>query len=396
MRRVAALDISIWIDRIWHARILAAYMSEFDLRAPVSLLAALAVAGCVFLPPETSTAPESAEQAAPVQPDRSAERLPALETRHVDLGADDQEVIGSLQVLFTRDENTFSAIAREYDVGYEELRYANPRVDHWLPGEETPVYLPTQHVLPDAPREGIVLNVPAMRLYYFSPPDDSSAAGRVTTYPVGIGRQGWATPTGTAKVTDKALDPVWYVPASVRAEHAAMGDPLPSVVPPGPDNPMGRHALALSIPGYLIHGTNKPAGVGMRVSHGCVRLYPEDIEALFQRVSRGTPVHIVDEPVLAGWDDGQLLLEVHPPLEEDPRDLADSAWAAIERALERAGVPRERVDAAAVAAVLEERRGIPLPVLNSDGSLEQYLVAASRVVENTVPPPDVEAAALAE
>ena len=245
--------------------------------------------GCSLLGP-----PAAVEQPAPIvvrTPDPRAPRLPPLETRHFTLAGEKQEVVGATQVLFTRYENTFSAIAQHYDLGYEELKHANPGVDHWLPGEETPVYLPTEMILPDTPRQGIVINVPAMRLWYFTTPKDlgeaSSADVHVTTYPIGIGEEGWATPLGEGTVTSKARDPVWYVPASIRKEHAARGDPLPSVVQPGPDNPLGRHALALSLPGYLIHGTNKPAGVGMRSSHGCIRLYPEDIEALFERVGKG-------------------------------------------------------------------------------------------------------------
>jgi L,D-transpeptidase ErfK/SrfK len=322
------------------------------------------------------------------RPDPSAPRLAALETRHFDLAAE-QDVIGETQVVFARFENTFSSIGREYNLGYEEMRRANPGVDQWLPGEGTPIYLPTQTVLPEAPRVGLVVNVPAMRLFYFttekSATDPAVSTTKVTSHPIGIGAQGWGTPFGEAKVTQKARDPVWYVPASVRKEHAERGDPLPSVVPPGPDNPLGKFALALSLPGYLIHGTNKPAGVGMRSSHGCLRLYPEDIEALFQRVTRGTSVRLVNQPVLAGWRDGQLYLEVHPPLAEETHDLIAEANAALGRALERAGVAASavQVDAAAIERVVSEQRGIPFPVLRSNRSLEQYL-ASARIVENTV------------
>ncbi|HEY8518487.1 MAG TPA: L,D-transpeptidase family protein [Gammaproteobacteria bacterium] len=355
--------------------------------AALGALAALSLAGgCVFMPELEDLQAAQETQALPLAPDPDAPRLPVLETRHHVLESPDQEVIGDVQVIFARYENTFTAIARVYNVGYEHMRRANPGVDQWLPGEGTPVYLPTQWVLPDAPREGIVINVPAMRLMYFSKEKgvDGAVVQRVTSHPVGIGRQDWATPFGVAKVTAKARDPVWYPPASVRAEHAAMGDPLPAVVPPGPDNPLGRHVLQLSMPGYLIHGTNKPAGVGMRVSHGCIRMYPEDIEALFDRVQRGTPVHLVNQPVLAGWRDGVLYLEVHPPLEEDERDLAADAAAVIDKALERAGRPNVALDDAAIAKVLEEKRGIPFPISVPGASPERYL-AAARIVENTVP-----------
>jgi L,D-transpeptidase ErfK/SrfK len=198
--------------------------------------------------------------------------------------------------------------------------------------------------------------------------------------------EGWATPFGDAKVTQKVKDPVWYVPASIRKEHAERGDPLPSVVPPGPDNPLGEYALTLSLPSYLIHGTNKPAGVGMRSSHGCIRLYPEDIEALFQRVGRGTSVRIVNQPVLAGWRDGQLYLEVHPPLAEEQHDLVAEAEAALSRAIERAGGAQAGVaiDHSAVAKIVAEQRGIPFPVLGTNRSPERYL-AGVRIVENTAP-----------
>ena len=348
---------------------------------------ASAFAGCSLLTANRVAPPPTVE--VPTQPDPNAPRLAALETRHVTLDTG-QELVGETQVLFARYENTFSAIGREYDLGYEEMRSANPGVDQWLPGEGTPIYLPTQSILPDAARLGLVINVPAMRLYYFttekSAADPAVVTTAVTTYPIGIGAEGWATPYGEAKVTQKARDPVWYVPASVRKEHLERGDRLPAVVPPGPDNPLGAFAMTLSIPSYLIHGTNKPDGVGMRSSHGCIRLYPEDIEALFGRVPKGTPVRIVNQPLLAAWHDGQLYLEVHPPLAEEKHDLVAEAEGALKSALERAGPAAAgvEIDSAVVQRIVTEQRGIPLPVLRSNRSLEQYL-AVSRIVVNTVP-----------
>jgi L,D-transpeptidase ErfK/SrfK len=344
--------------------------------------------GCTLLTPPTEPT-EPVAVIAPARPDPAAPRLEALETRHFEL-APQQQLVGETQVLFARYENTFSAIGRQYNLGYEEMRRANPGVDQWLPGEGTPIYLPTQTILPDAPKTGIVVNVPAMRLFYFTTEKPATAGGaevlKVSTHPVGIGTEGWATPFGEAKVMQKAKDPTWYVPASVRKEHAERGDPLPSIVPPGPDNPLGAYAMTLSLPGYLIHGTNKPAGVGMRSSHGCIRLYPEDIEALFGRVSRGTAVRLVNQPVLAAWHDGQLYLEVHPPLAEETHDLVAEADAALNRALERAGAAAAAVaiDRAAIEKIVTEQRGMPLPVLKQSRSLEQYL-ATVRIVENTVP-----------
>ena len=232
-------------------------------------------------------------------------------------------MFGEVQVIAARAEDTFSDIARSYGLGYDELVHANPGVDPWLPGEGTTIVLPTRFVLPDAPREGIVLNIAAKRLYAFQP-GEGDAPPTVITHPIGIGRVGWATPTGRSTVIAKATDPAWYVPASVRQEHAELGDPLPAIVPPGPDNPLGRHVLKLDLPGYLLHGTNQPYGVGMRVSHGCVRLYPEDIERLYAATGLGTPVTIVDEPVSVGVRDGVHYVAARPQLEDDPRD-----WAAL-------------------------------------------------------------------
>ena len=255
----------------------------------------------------------------------------APRTAHV-FALDDpgQTVFGEVQVIRARHDDTFSDIARSYGLGYDELANANPGVDPWLPGEGTPIVLPTRFVLPDAPREGIVLNIAAKRLYEFRAAR-AGAPAMLFTYPIGIGRVGWATPTGEAKVIAKATDPAWYVPASVRAEHAAMGDPLPSIVPPGPDNPLGRHVLKLDLPGYLLHGTNQPYGVGMRVSHGCVRLYPEHIETLYATTPVGTRVTIVDEPVSAGARDGVHYVVAHPQLEDDERDWGALVEAAVGR-----------------------------------------------------------------
>ena len=366
---------------------------------PAAVAAALLLlAGCASLPADEGAAPAPVVAAAP---DPKAPRLSPLDTRTVAV-APGQELVGETQVLFARYENTFTAIGRRFDVGYDEMRAANPGVDQWLPGDATPIYLPTQSVLPDAPREGIVINVPAMRLFYFTAENGASAtakapATQVTTHPIGIGAQGWATPIAEAKVVQKVRDPVWYVPASVRKEHLGWGEKLPSVVPAGPDNPLGEYALTLSLPSYLIHGTNKPAGVGMRSSHGCIRLYPEDIEELFGRVARGTHVRIVNQPVLAGWRDGALYLEVHRPLAEDTRDLDAEAERLLSSALERAGRANAvEIDHDAVRKIAAEQRGVPLPVQRGGRSVAQYL-AAARIVDNDVPyEPDEQARSLRE
>lgn len=232
-----------------------------------------------------------------------------------------ESVVGKPQHAATQFEDTLLDIARYYNLGYHEMKLANPGVDMWLPGEGTEIVLPTRFILPDAPREGIVVNVAEMRVYYYPPPRTGESA-RVVTYPISIGRVDWQTPLGATSVIAKAKDPAWYPPESVRREHAEAGDPLPAMVPPGPDNPLGDYALRLGLPGYLIHGTNKPYGIGMQVTHGCLRLYPEDIEALFNAAPVGTPVHIVNQPYKAGWHAGELYLEVHPPLAEVPQEGA--------------------------------------------------------------------------
>jgi L,D-transpeptidase ErfK/SrfK len=246
---------------------------------------------------------------------------PAL-PNHFDLASPQQTVIGMPQVVITRDTDTFSDLARAYGLGYDELLAANPGVDPWLPGENTPILLPTQFVLPAVERKGVVLNIASKRLFYF-PPMPADQPQVVMTYPIGIGRVGWETPLGPASVVAKAVNPTWFVPASVRQEHAEMGDPLPSVVPPGPDNPLGTRVLKLNLPGYLIHGTNQPYGVGMRVSHGCVRLYPENIETLYELVAVGESVQIINEPFLLGELDGEILFEAHAPLVDDTINADD-------------------------------------------------------------------------
>ena len=294
----------------------------------------------------------------------------------------DGEVVGELQVIRARHEDTFVDIARAYKLGYDELVHANPGVDPWLPGAGTRIVLPTQFVLPDTPREGIVLNIAAKRLFWYPRPEAGQPA-EVWTFPVGIGREGWATPLGTLRVISKATDPTWVVPDSIRRERAAQGDPLPARVPPGPDNPLGRHAMRLSLPAYLIHGTNRPAGIGMRVSHGCIQLVPEDIEALYGMVGVDTPVHIIDQPLLAGWRNGNLYLEMHPPLAEDQRDFAEQMRIKVQRHLQvRLGEVRP-LDRGLLDSVLSERRGFPLPVLEPAADIPT-VIAKARPVINVV------------
>jgi len=272
-----------------------------------------------------------------------------------------QDVVGQVQVVTARYEDTFVDFARAYGLWYDDLVAANPDVDPWLPGEGTTIVLPTQFVLPLAPRRGIVLNIAAKRLFYYPIVADGEPR-IVETFPIGIGRTGWATPTGVTSVVARVPDPVWFPPQSVRDEHLAAGDPLPRRVPPGPDNPLGRHAIALGIPGYLIHGTNKPAGVGMRVSHGCIRLYPEDIKHIFDQVEIGTPVRIVDQPYLFGWHDDQLYLQAHVPLDEDEREWPEILLPMARSSMVESGGAGPTVDETRLRKVAGDHRGYPVPV----------------------------------
>jgi L,D-transpeptidase ErfK/SrfK len=316
--------------------------------------------------------------------------IPPIVSDRFLLESPDQQIIGELQVIETRAEDTFVDIARTYNLGFDELVDANPDVDPWLPGEATRVILPTRFVLPDAPRDGIVVNLASKRLFYYLQPD-ADGARAVITFPIGIGQSGTATPIGATTVTSKGRDPVWYVPASIRSEYAAEGNPLPAKVMPGPDNPLGSHVLILGMPSYLIHGTNRPAGVGMRVSHGCVRLFPENIEFLYEIAPVGVSVTIVNQPWLLAWDKQRLYLEAHQPLVDDEQDwpvvFPDMLAALLEDAPNGTGVP----DVLRMDEILSAAQGIPLPLLEGAPQTMQ-IVADALLVNNLVvnPVPDSE------
>jgi L,D-transpeptidase ErfK/SrfK len=259
------------------------------------------------------------------------------------------DVVGAVATVLAREEDTLIDIARRNGLGYHDIVRANPGVNIWVPGEGTEVVLPTRFVLPPGPRRGIVLNLAEYRLYYYPEPLDGEPA-YVMTYPISIGRMDWETPLGATSVVSKVKDPSWYPPQSVRDEHAADGRPLPRIVPPGPDNPLGRYAMRLGLPGYLIHSTNRPAGVGMRVTHGCIRMFPEDIEYLFPNVDVNTPVRIINSPVKIGWFGDELVMEVHPVLEagvsegEEELVAADIDVAVVDEATNGSEVPAQPKD----------------------------------------------------
>src|SRR5579872_758033 len=241
--------------------------------------------------------------------------IPAHATVY-ELGDGTPQVFGEDLHIQTKYEDTLVDIARRYSLGYEELIRANPGVDPWLPGAGTQIVVPGRRILPAVPHEGIIVNLPEHQLYYFPKPKRGQKPV-VVTYPVSIGKMDWKTPLGITHIISKQKLPSWYPPESVRKEHAAAGDPLPAVVPPGPDNPLGEYAMRLAAGNgtYMIHGTNNPIAVGLAVTHGCIRMYPDDVAALFPLVPVGTPVRLINDPVKVAWVDGELFLEAHPPVD---------------------------------------------------------------------------------
>jgi L,D-transpeptidase ErfK/SrfK len=271
------------------------------------------------------------------------------------------DIIGTLSYHVTHRDETLLDLARQYDLGLLELLAANPGFDPWIPAHESLLTLPTAHILPDAPRRGLIVNLAELRLYHI--PD----RGPPTTHPIGIGREGFDTPLGATRIVRKAENPTWYPTEGKRRDNPE----LPAVVPPGPDNPLGSHALYLGWPTYLIHGTNKPYGVGRRVSRGCIRMYPEDIAALYRAVAVGTAVTVVDQPIKLGWKDGELFIEAHPTLaqldELEERHSFTLLPPPDHRAaiLAAAGDEAERVDWRTVEAELVIRRGLPIRITTS-------------------------------
>lgn len=266
------------------------------------------------------------------------------------VGADlaHDQVLGVVGSRVIQPGESLIELAREHNVGFNEIAAANPALDAFVPTPGATITIPTAWILPRAAAPGtIVVNVSEMRLFLIP-----AGGGAPLTFPVGVGMEGWHTPLGTFTVVGKTANPAWYPPASIRRENPE----LPARVPPGPDNPLGTHALRLSKGTILIHGTDEPYGVGRKASHGCIRLYPEDIPRLYERVPLKTRVKMVREPVKVGIRDGRIFVEVH----DDPDAGVDLRREAV-RLLSERGVTRS-VDARRLQKVLEERRGIPTDV----------------------------------
>jgi L,D-transpeptidase ErfK/SrfK len=289
--------------------------------------------------------------------------------------AKNQEMIGELVVLTTQENDTLPDIGRHFGLGYNDVTVANLGVDPWTPPVNSRIILPLQFIVPDSPRKGIVLNLANMRMFYYP----NNERNRVYTYPVGIGRDGWNTPMGTTSIAVKTPNPSWHVPASIHREHASKGHRLPSVVPSGPDNPLGYYAMRLAIGSYLIHGTNKPYGIGMQISHGCVQMYPEDIEVMFKKSSVGTPVKIIHQPYLTAWQDNMLYLEANEPLEKWSGSKNRLKKQAIKDLKKLAKQHQVTVDWKRVDEILFRSDGIPTPVLVNSPQLADLTKNASQI-----------------
>lgn len=277
-----------------------------------------------------------------------------------------EDVIGRLAIVRLETGDTLPDIARHFGLGIDAISTANPGVDVWVPEAGERVLLPLSFILPDAPRKGIVVNLATMRLFQYK--EDGTSLS-VATYPIGIGTEERPTPTGQMHVARKAIRPTWHVPASIAKDHRKKGDILPKAVPPGPENPLGEYALYLSKPGYLIHGTNKPASIGLTATNGCLRLYPENVKMLFDDTPVKTPVLIVHQPYLIGQRNGVLYLEAHTP-PEGPSALESVKLHKKLRAIEMKA--RRTLDWKKVKEVQAEARGIPVPIfeLRQDGQKE--------------------------
>ncbi|WP_411727269.1 L,D-transpeptidase family protein [Methyloglobulus sp.] len=271
----------------------------------------------------------------------------------------DQAMVGEIAAVETRENDTLPDIARHFGLGYNDITAANAGVSAWTPRANSRVLLPLQFILPDAPHKGIVLNLANMRMFYYP----RKQRDKVFTYPVGIGRDGWNTPMGMTRIAVKTPNPEWHVPPSIHREHAAKGHYLPSVVRSGPDNPLGYYAMRLAIPSYLIHGTNKPFGIGMQISHGCVQMYPEDIEVLFKKSSVGMPVRIIHDPYLTAWHGDMLYLEANEPLEKWSNSKLRLKKQVSKELRKIAKQHHVTVDWDKVDRVIQRADGIPTPVL---------------------------------
>ncbi|HEY5264361.1 MAG TPA: L,D-transpeptidase family protein, partial [Steroidobacteraceae bacterium] len=344
---------------------------------------AFAIAGCSLFRPKPAPPPPVVKAEPPPKP--VLPKPNATDRYEIDAGT---EIVGYVQKTTIGKEDTLPDIARRFDVGYEEIRTANPGVDPWLPGVGREVVVPTEFILPAAPHEGVVVNVAEMRIFYY-PRHKKGEPQIVYTHPIGIGKVGWKTPEGTTRIVSREKDPVWVVPKSVRDEHSENGDKLPAVVPAGPDNPLGQYAFRLGWPSYLIHGTNKPYGVGMRSSHGCMRLYPEDIAVFFDMIPIGTKVTVVNQPYLFGWRDGTLYMQSYGAMQDDSRDWNKDRKRLIAHLLKptlrkKIADHTSEIDWQRVGDLAHTPRAVPVPITGGHEGVDD-VITRSLLVENTLP-----------
>jgi L,D-transpeptidase ErfK/SrfK len=287
--------------------------------------------------------------------------LKAYAEQYIFDSATGNTVVGEIKIVSADERETLLDIARIHGFGYQDMKLINVDVDTWLPGDGQKILLPAKFILPVAPMKGIVLNVPEMRLYYY-PQKKKGELQEVHTYPLGVGREGWNTPYIKTMIVEKKVKPNWHPPKSIRKEHEEAGDPLPKIVRPGPDNPLGTHAMRLGRRDYLIHGTNKPYGIGMRISHGCIRLYPEDIKELFSKVSLETPVNIINQPYKVGIKDDVIYLEAHPFLDEDKDMFENNLTSIISMVIKLSNEREYQLDMSIAYEAIKNPNGLPIPI----------------------------------
>jgi L,D-transpeptidase ErfK/SrfK len=293
------------------------------------------------------------------------------------LPGDGNTIVGQVQVVTDIGKNTLFDIARHYDLGYKEIVEANPGVSVWVPDQNQKIVVPTEFILPPKPWVGIVINIPQRRVYYFPKPKKGKAT-QVMTFPLGISRPGWPTPLGQTRIIAKFRDPSWIVPKSIQKDHRKQGEPqFPSYFPPGPDNPMGMLAMETGFSEIFIHGTNEPWGVGMRVSHGCFHLYPEDAAHLFPILPVGTPVRIINDPYVVGVRGGQLYMAAFKPIADYPTKESPltRAVATVTRLMpDRLDAPgRPSVDWDRAIAIAQAERPVPEPISPGTSSLQEII-----------------------
>jgi L,D-transpeptidase ErfK/SrfK len=295
----------------------------------------------------------------------------------------------SMPLTRAEQDETLLDVARRFLLGQTEIVRLNQDVDRWLVRKGEIVRLSNRRILPDSPHNGITLNISEYRMYYYPPTKKGELPRQVMSYAHGVGRQDWKTPLGKTKVARKIMNPEWHPPESIRREHAANGDPLPVIVPPGPHNPLGSRALYLALPGeYRIHGTDidKINGIGMQITHGCVRMYPEDVEELYDMVSVGTPVYIVKQPIKVGWLDNVLYVEAHPDLEGE-ETTPDQRFAMALRLIQKANNNQELFDfdQQALNKALKEQSGDPVAIYERLPPLEEASASVSVPPQNPAP-----------